>query len=88
MNINFTNLLGYLAAAVGTCLMLPQVIKSYNTTKVDDLSFGTITVYIINCLLWLWYGARIVATPVVVANSIGLVIGVIQLALWLKYRTR
>ena len=79
------NLIGYIAAVIGTFLMLPQVIKSWRTKKVGDLSMGTVVLYFVNCLLWLIYGILIAATPVIVANSIGLATSIFQLALKVRY---
>ena len=79
------NIVGYIAAVIGTFLMLPQVAKSLKTKSVEDLSMGTVVLYFVNCLLWLTYGALIGATPVIVANGIGFVISVFQLVLKIKY---
>lgn len=81
-----TNVIGYTATVVGTCLMLPQIIKSWKTRSVGDLSLGMVTLYFFNCLLWLTYGILIVAVPVIIANGIGLVISIVQVGLKLKYR--
>ncbi len=81
-----TIIIGFAAAAVGTSLMLPQVIKSIKTKKVDDISFGMLVLYFFNCLLWLAYGTLIIAWPVIVCNFIALIISIIQLILKLKYR--
>lgn len=80
-----TSAVGYTAAAIGTFLMLPQVVKSWKTKKVGDLSMGTVVIYFVNCLLWLTYGTLIVAVPVILANSIGLVIGFFQIVIKVKY---
>ncbi|MGA9365526.1 MAG: SemiSWEET family transporter [Bacteroidota bacterium] len=82
------NLVGYTAAVVGTFLMLPQVVKSWRTKRVEDLSLGMTILYFLNCLLWLIYGLLITAVPMIVANSTGLVISIIQVALKLKYRQK
>jgi MtN3 and saliva related transmembrane protein len=80
------NVVGYAAAVVGTFLMLPQVIKSWRTKRVEDLSLGMTVLYFFNCLLWLIYALLITAVPMIVANSAGLVISIIQVALKLEYR--
>jgi MtN3 and saliva related transmembrane protein len=85
MTAIITELIGYVAVVVGTSLMLPQVVKSYRTRKMGDVSFGTVALYFFNCLLWLIYSWRIRAWPPVVANAVGLVISVIQLRLKLLY---
>jgi MtN3 and saliva related transmembrane protein len=82
----FTNIVGYAATVVGTCLMLPQIIKSWKTRSVRDLSFGMVVLYFFNCLLWLTYGILLGAPPVVIANGIGLLISIVQVGLKMKYR--
>jgi len=73
---------------VGTMLMMPQVIKSFKTKKVDDISFASVILYVVNCALWLTYGILISAMPVVVTNFIALIIGIVQLVLRHKHATK
>ena len=54
---------------------------------VDDLSLAMVLLYLGNCALWLVYGVLINAGPVIVANGAGLVIGVVQLVLKIRYTT-
>lgn len=84
MNI-VTEIIGYAAATVGTCLMLPQVIKTIRTKKVEDISFFMALLYFVNCLLWLTYGVLLRAWPLIVCNFVALIISIIQLVLKLKY---
>ncbi len=79
------NLVGYTATLVGTFLMLPQVIKSFKTKQVRDVSFAMTILYFLNCLLWLAYGLLISAFPVIIANSIGLLVSIVQVSLKIKY---
>ena len=80
-----TEIIGYLAAIIGTSLMLPQVIKSLRTKKVDDISFVMLIFYFLNCFLWLTYGILISSTPLIVGNLIAFVISIIQIMIKLKY---
>ena len=82
------NIVGYAAAIIGTSLMLPQVIKSYRTKSVADLSWGTLILYFLNCALWLIYGILIVASHLVLTNAIALVISIVQVLLKFKYSKR
>ena len=82
----FTNIIGYTATVIGTCLMLPQIIKSWKTRSVGDLSLGMVILYFFNCLLWLTYGVLIGAMPVIIANGVGLVISIVQVVLKVRYR--
>jgi len=85
MNDFSVNIIGYLAAIAGTSLMLPQVIKSYKSKSVADISWGMLVLYFLNCLLWLVYGLAINSSHVAVTNSIALVISMIQIFVKIKY---
>lgn len=81
----FIEIIGYLAAIIGTSLMLPQVVKTYKSKKVNDLSLGMLILYFLNCLLWLAYGIFIQAMPLIICNFVALLISIVQLAMKLKY---
>jgi MtN3 and saliva related transmembrane protein len=81
----FTDIIGYLAAVVGTVLMLPQVYKSYKSKKVDDISMVMVVTYLVNCALWEVYGLLIDAKPVILCNFIALFIAIFQLYLKIKF---
>lgn len=80
-----TNVIGYLAAIVGTFLMMPQVIRAIRTKHMKDVSMGMLVAYIVNCALWDMYGILLGAMPMILCNSIALVIGVWQVVLKRKY---
>lgn len=83
-----TAIVGYVASAVGTVLMLPQVVRSWRTRRVDDLSLAMVLLYFVNCVLWLIYGLRIGATPVWLTNTAGLAISIVQVVLKIRYTKR
>ncbi len=83
--MSLASIIGFLAAVVGTSLMLPQVIKSIRTKRVKDLSLMMVSFYVLNCILWAWYGYLIWSMPVLVCNLIALAIGVVQYVLKVKY---
>lgn len=85
MNDLIINIIGYSAAAAGTVLMLPQVIKVLQTKSVKDISFLMLAVYALNCILWLTYGILITSVPLILCNAIAFVIALTQIFLKLKY---
>ncbi len=87
-NSTLADLVGYAGSVVGTCIMLPQVIKSWRTKRVQDLATFMLVLYLVNCLLWLAYGILILAKPVIIANVAGFIIGGTQVALKIKYGKR
>ena len=82
------DVIGYIAAAIGTVLMLPQVVKSICTKRVDDVSGLMLTAYLTQCVLWDIYGVLIWAVPLIVCNSVAFVIGTVQVVLKLRYGKR
>ncbi len=79
------NIIGYSGAVVGTLFMLPQVVKSVWSKKVNDVSLLTVIGFVVNCALWLTYGLLIHAAPVSINNAIALIIGLAQLFVKIKY---
>ena len=80
------DMVGYAATAVGTSMMLPQLVKSWRTKHMRDVAFGTIILFFFNCALWAAYGVMIAAEPMIVANVIGFAISIALLGLKLRYR--
>lgn len=82
-----TLLIGYAAAVAGTCIMIPQLVKTIRTKSVKDVSLGMLTVFLINCFLWVVYGLLITSWPVVISNALVFIILVIETALKVRYET-
>ncbi|KKW08144.1 MAG: hypothetical protein UY44_C0017G0002 [Candidatus Kaiserbacteria bacterium GW2011_GWA2_49_19] len=80
-----TAIFGTLATATGTCLMLPQLYKTFKTKSVKDVSWGMLVVYFLNSIFWLIYGLLINATPIVFTNIIALVVSIAQIILQVRY---
>ena len=72
------DIIGYLGGLFIMISFIPQVIKSYKTKSVDDLSIGMILATIIGTIFWITYGVLINSMPIVIMNSI---FGVIVLSL-------
>jgi MtN3 and saliva related transmembrane protein len=79
------DIIGYAAAAFGTFIMLPQLIKSIRTESVEDISMLMLVLYIINCALWAFYGVLIKRFPVTISNLIAGFIVLAQFAVKIKY---
>ena len=80
-----TLIIGYAATIVGTSIMLPQVVRTLRTKRVDDLSFAMLIFYFANCALWLAYGLLISSLPLILTNFIALIISIVQIGLKMKY---
>jgi MtN3 and saliva related transmembrane protein len=76
--------LGYTAAVFATGSFVPQVFKTWRTRSAEDLSYAMLVTHIIGMLLWLAYGLMINATPIVVANTIAVLLDVALIALKMR----
>lgn len=76
---NLTNLIGYLGSFLTCVTFVPQVIKSWQSQSVGDLSTTMILIVITSTLVWLWYGVRIKSGPVIMANVIVCILGCVLL---------
>jgi MtN3 and saliva related transmembrane protein len=80
------SLLGYFAGTLSTIALVPQVIKIWKTKSTRDIS---LIMFIISCFgafLWMIYGIMLHSNPVIITNSIVLVLGLIILILKIKYK--
>ena len=79
------DIIGYLGGFFIMISFIPQVIKSYKTKSVEDLSVWMILATLIGTAFWITYGFLINGMPVIVMNSIFGVIVVFQLYLKVKH---
>ena len=79
-------IVGYLGGIFIMISFVPQVIKSYKTKSVEDLSVWMIVATFIGTVFWIIYGYLIKSSPVLVMNIIFGVIILFQLFLKLKYK--
>ena len=76
---------GYIAATLTTLSFLPQVIKTWKTRSTKDISLAMFIAFCAGVLLWAVYGVMIRSWPVIIANSVVLVLGGIILGLKIKH---
>ncbi|MBU0501632.1 MAG: SemiSWEET transporter [bacterium] len=78
-------LIGSLAAALTTISFLPQVIKAYQTKQTKDLSLVMYVVLSTGLVFWLIYGFCLNSLPIILANSITLMMALFLVFLKLKH---
>jgi MtN3 and saliva related transmembrane protein len=81
-----TNTLGLLAGTLTTLSFLPQVVKTWRTRSTHDISLWMFSLFNAGLALWLVYGIRIGSTPIIVANSVTLVLALTILYFKLRYK--
>ena len=67
-----TELLGLIAGTLTTLAFLPQVIKIWKSRSAHDISLGMFLLFSAGVALWLVYGIRLGAIPIIAANAVTL----------------
>ena len=70
----YVEFFGYFAAILTTAAFLPQLIKTLKTKKADDVSLVTLIMFISGVISWIIYGYKIDSLPILLANTITLVL--------------
>lgn len=81
----FIKTIGFLAAFTSTISLVPQIIQSFRTKSVSDLSVWMLWNFLFSSLLWCVYGAMIISFAVVCTNLIMTLFSVWLLILKVKY---
>ncbi len=83
--MNTTELFGYLAATLTTISFIPQVVQVWRTKHTKDISLGMYSVFTAGIIVWLIYGLLLSSAPIIIANSITIVLAGSVLIMKLKY---
>jgi len=78
--------LGYIAAVFTTFATLPQIIKAWKTRRTKDISLEMYLLTGIGVFIWLVYGFLINNMPLIIANTISLILVAIMVTLKLRYK--
>ena len=79
----------YIGIAAGVCTsisMLPQLVKIIKTKKADDISYVMVIVLLVGIAAWIWYGILRTDYPIIVTNSLSLLVNLLVLAFSLRYK--
>lgn len=80
-----TDWIGSYAAMLTTASFVPQVWKIWHTRHTADISLGMYALFTLGVALWLEYGILLAAWPIIVANSITLLLAGTVLVMKLKF---
>ncbi len=83
--LNYLDILGFLAGLLTTVAFIPQLVRTWNTKSAEDVSLGMFILFILGVMLWCIYGFEIHSIPVVVANVITTILAGCILTLKLIY---
>jgi MtN3 and saliva related transmembrane protein len=76
--------LGFTAGVLTTIAFVPQLYRIVRTRSAHDISWLMFGIFSAGIVLWLWYGIRVDALPLIVANAVTLALA--ATILFLKWR--
>ena len=79
-------MIGTIAAVLTTFAFLPQVIKVIKTKDTESIALGMYLMKVVGIALWLFHGLVIEDLPLIMANSVSLVLSGTILYYKLKYK--
>jgi len=85
LTMPLVDIIGYAAGFFILISIIPQIIKSWKTKSTKDLSLSRYLIYILGVVLWLIYGIAIINGPMILINSINLLLASSVLYLKLRY---
>ena len=83
--MDWTTLIGLVAAICTTSSFLPQVIKTLKSKKTGDISLLMYAILTMGLFLWLVYGFILSDVPLILANGISFSLAMSVLILKIKH---
>ncbi len=83
--MNWTMMIGLLAAMCSTVAFLPQVIKTLRTKQTKDISLLMYIILTMGISFWLTYGLLLKNPPLILANGVTLIFAIVVLILKIKH---
>jgi MtN3 and saliva related transmembrane protein len=80
----WTEVLGYIAAFLTTVSFIPQAYRIYQTKDTQAISLSMFLIFNLGLVCWLIFGMIINSMPIIVANSITLVLAMYILLVKIK----
>lgn len=83
--MNLSDSIGSLAATLTTVSFVPQVWKVWQTKHTKDISLAMYSFFTMGVASWLAYGILLAAWPIIIANSITLLLAGAVLMMKLRF---
>ncbi len=87
MERGYMEIIGVAAGFCTTAAFVPQVVRTWKTKSVEDISLGMYGLLCFGILLWIVYGFLIVSFSVILANLVTIVLAGAVLVMKIRYGT-
>ena len=84
--MDFVALIGFSAATLTTIAFVPQVVRAWRTRSTRDISLPMFVVLALGIALWLIYGIILGDGPLILANTVTLILVLIILFFKLRFK--
>jgi len=84
--MDFTTILGLIAASLTTLAFVPQMIKAIINRHTKDISLLTYITFVLGIILWFTYGVMKNDLPIILANIISFIFAFTILILKILYK--
>lgn len=81
----------YVGLFAGICTaisLLPQLIKIVREKKANAISYGMLTILMLGLITWIVYGIMRKDYPIILTNSLSLVLNILIFIFTVRYKTR
>ncbi|MDH2918338.1 MAG: SemiSWEET transporter [Sideroxydans sp.] len=83
--MNLSDSIGSVAASLTTLAFVPQVWQVWKSKHAKDISLGMYSLFTLGVALWLVYGILLMSWPIIIANSITVMLAGAVLVMKLKF---
>lgn len=80
------NIIGYIAGFLTTVALVPQMVKTWETRSANDLSLGMLWTFNLGIICWLIYGILSADKPLILWNTITMIMAVLILAMKVRFK--
>ena len=84
--MDFTQILGYVAGICTTIAVTPQLIKTFKTKEVKDISLPMFLVLTSGLLMWTIYGVIKWDLPIILTNGVSFLLNCVMIVFYFKYK--
>ena len=85
---DYIELVGIIAGIFTAVSLMPQLIKTIKTKKVEEISLLMLIILMMGLLTWIYYGILRKDLPILATNSFSFLLNVILMVLKRKYNKR
>lgn len=86
--MNLTTIIGIAAGVLTASSLIPQVVKTFKEKKAEDVSLLMLFILQAGIILWIIYGVKREDLPIILTNSVSLLVNILMVILGIKYKKK